>query len=417
MRVGLIADDITGATDLAAAVTDRGVSTVLVIGVPDGPPSADADAVVVALKTRTIAVGEARERVRAAAQWLLANGATRLYNKYCSTFDSTSVGNIGPIADELLAVLAAAGKPADWTVHCPSYPANARTVYQGHLFVGAMLLNESGMQNHPLTPMTDANLVRVLQPQTPKPVGLAPLGRQEVGAALATAVAGGAVHVIADAITDTDIDALAAACADRTLLAGGAPFGAAVAAASGGGRRTELQRIAVPAGPGAVLVGSASRATLEQVARFEQKQPVLRFTPAQAADERYVERLSAQAVAALGAAPVLVAVDSSPDAVAAAQAALGVQAAAELVERTLAQIAADLTAAGAGRLIVAGGETSGAVAQRLQLLQLAIGPTICPGVPWMISDRPRLAVAFKSGNFGGVDFFTDAFDILAGYSE
>ena len=416
MQVGIIADDLTGATDVAAAVAERGIATALVIGVPAEPVRQHADVVVVALKTRTMDVNLAREQVRATAAWLRASGATRLYDKYCSTFDSTAQGNIGPIADELLG-LAEKDTPGSWTVHCPSYPANARTVYQGHLFVGSTLLNESGMQNHPLTPMTDANLVRVLQAQTPRPVGLAAIGTGDVADRLARAVAAGAVHVIADALDDADIDALARACADRPVLAGGAPFGAAMAAqavasAVQAAAGAAAPPVDVPEGPGAIVVGSASRATLAQVQRFAQTHQVFSFTPTDIEEPGHLQRLTARATAALGDEPVMIAVDSTPAAVAAAQAALGVAAASQLVESCLARIAAELVQAGARRLVVAGGETSGAVAHRLGVRQVGIGPVICPGVPWTVSAEPELAVAFKSGNFGGVDFFTDAFAVL-----
>jgi uncharacterized protein YgbK (DUF1537 family) len=408
--LGAVADDVTGATDLAGALVARGVRTALVLGVPDGPLRADADAVVVALTTRTAPADRARDESCRSARWLRSQGAAVLYAKYCSTFDSTPAGNIGPVADALLDLV---GAPA--VVHCPAYPATGRTLYQGHLFVGRALLSETGMRHHPLTPMTDPDLVRVLGAQTDRPVGLLALaGDGGRARRLADLVADGAVHVLADAVTDADVDDLAAAAAGHPLLAGGAAFGAAAGAALTGPRAGPAAALDVPGGTAAVLVGSASEATRGQVASFARTGPVRRFTAEEAADPATVDALLAWAELRLDDGPVLLAVDADPAAVGRAQRVLGGAEAARGVERVLGELARRLHGLGVRRLVVAGGESSGAVAGALGITQVRVGPPICPGVPWTVSDDPELAVAFKSGNFGGPTFFTDAFAVLRG---
>lgn len=414
--LGCIADDITGATDLAGALVRRGIATTQIFGVPEGPPDSRADAVVIALKTRTAASAEAREEALRSARWLRSHGVRGLYFKYCSTFDSTAEGNIGPVADALLAELA-----SPLTVHCPAYPANGRTVYLGHLFVGRSLLSESGMANHPLTPMRDPDLVRVLGSQTPAPVDVLTLDVLAGGPGATTARLGelgrsGTAHVIADAVRDEDIEILASAVAARELplAAGGAPFGAAWAAAlTRTGGTGDAAPPVPPTGHSAVLVGSASAATLRQVESFARELPLLRLRAEDiAAGPGSVDAALEWAARHLAEGPVMVAADTRPEAVGAAQRTLGRERAAGAVEEAMGRLAVGLTERGVRRLVVAGGETSGAVAGALGVTRVRIGPEICTGVPWTFSERPDLALAFKSGNFGGDDFFRDAFDRL-----
>ncbi|OFE17330.1 hypothetical protein BA895_16180 [Humibacillus sp. DSM 29435] len=410
--MGCVADDITGATDLASALCDEGWRTVLVLGVPTPQTEAprDCDAIVVALKSRTQAAELAVADSLAAIDWLTAQGVSRFYVKYCSTFDSTAAGNIGPVTD---AVMEHTG--ATVVVHAPSYPRNGRTVYQGHLFVGRSLLSESGMERHPLTPMTDPNLVRVLQAQTPAPVLLLsfdvvtadPAGTL---ALLSDQTAGSRRHVIADAVTDGDLDRVATAGRNHVLMAGGAAFGAAWARALGaGGRPSPVSMAAFAGQPGVVLVGSASATTTRQVATFEADHRVRRVTvdelddPGQAALQ-----LAAWAQAELAHGPVIVTADTSAAGIQAARERFGHEAASERIERTLGHTARNLLERGVRRLVVAGGETSGAVAAALGIRSVGIGPSIATGVPWTVSDEPRVAIAFKSGNFGGDDFFAEA---------
>jgi uncharacterized protein YgbK (DUF1537 family) len=409
--LGAVADDITGASDLADALVRAGLVTVQVFGVPSADIRLpECDAVVVALKTRTCAPADAVQQSVTASTWLRGQGAQRTYFKYCSTFDSTPAGNIGPVAD---ALLAAHGTQAP-VVHGPAYPVNGRTLYRGHLFVGDVLLSESGMRDHPLTPMRDANLVRVLGLQTPDPVGLLPLPTVRLGiAAIAEHVLdlarAGVRHVLADAIDDDDLVATANATAGHLVAAGGAAFGASWGAVLAPARAATPARPATaPAGPAAVLVGSASTATAAQVAGVEPDWPVLRLDIGSLADPVAGAReVLAWASDHLGDRPVVITADTSTEGIRAARDRFGDGASAR-VEAILAGVAAGLIDLGVRRLVVAGGETSGAVAAALHLTHVTVGPQICPGVPWTLATDRDLAVAFKSGNFGGPTFFTDA---------
>lgn len=416
MLLGCIADDFTGATDLASTLVRMGMRTVQVIGVPDGPLP-EADAVVIALKSRTAPVADAVAWSLAACDALLAAGARQIMFKICSTFDSTPAGNIGPVADALMKRLGAA-----LAIACPAFPTNGRTVFQGHLFVGQALLNESGMENHPLTPMTDANLVRVLAAQTDGGVGLLPFVTVEQGApairrALSALRDQGRRYVIADAITDAHLMALGEAMENHPMLIGGS--GIAMGLPENFRKagllpaRDDAAMLPPATGHAAVLAGSCSRATLAQIGLAREHMPTLELdalgTPDAAA-------LAAQAIAWLdariGAGPVLVAGSSTPERVAALQQKLGRDAAGALVEHALSEVAAHLVARGVRRLLVAGGETSGAVVQRLGVRSLRIGEEIDPGVPWTWAegDGPPMHLALKSGNFGARDMFVKAFD-------
>lgn len=420
MLLGCIADDVTGASDLASTLVREGMRTVQVLGVPASdwtPP--EADAVVVALKSRTAPVAEAVRQSLEALEWLRGAGARQIFFKYCSTFDSTDAGNIGPVAEALLEALG-----GEQTVYCPAFPTNGRSIYQGHLFVGDRLLSESGMENHPLTPMTDADLVRFLGRQTTHPVGLVPYASVSQGAdAIRTALdelrAEGKRHAIVDALDDAHLRAIGKAVADLSLVTGGS--GVALGLPENFRRSGLLQAEvsdALPeiAGAAAVLSGSCSRATNAQVAHFSDKRPALRLDPlALARGEQSVESILDWARPKLGAEPILIYATAEPDAVAAVQSELGREAAGALVEDTLAGVAKGLVAAGLRRLVVAGGETSGAVVAALGIAALRIGPEIDPGVPWTATlGEPPLLLALKSGNFGTVDFFEKAFQKLPG---
>lgn len=417
MILGVIADDFTGATDVASMLVRAGMHTVQVLGVPEGGLP-QADAVVVALKTRTIAPADAVAQSLAALQALRAAGARQIYFKYCSTFDSTPQGNIGPVADALMAALG-----ADFTIACPAFPENGRTVFKGHLFVGDALLSDSGMRNHPLTPMTDANLVRVLQAQTAQKVGLLRHDALDGGAASAQQRIGqlrgdGVKIAIADAVSNDHLLTLAEACADLPLLTAGS--GVALGLPPAYARRGWFTPNALAAeldtlsGPAAVVSGSCSEATNAQVTRWlEAGRTGLQIDPLALHQGRQTPAgVLTHALEALPQGPVLVYATAAPENVRAVQQALGVQAAGELVEHALAHIAQGLVQAGVRRLVVAGGETSGAVVQALGVQQLRIGAAICPGVPWTQASLPAshepVQLALKSGNFGGVDFFTQA---------
>ncbi len=417
MILGVIADDFTGATDVASMLVRAGMRTVQVLGVPQGTLP-EADAVVVALKSRTIAPELAVQQSLAALAALRAAGARQIYFKYCSTFDSTPRGNIGPVIDALMAALG-----TDLTIACPAFPENGRTVFRGHLFVGDELLSDSGMRNHPLTPMTDANLVRVLQAQTQQRVGLlrhdtVAQGADAARARLQALRADGVGVAVADALDQDDLLTLGEACADLPLVTAGSgvALGLPPAYARRGWLRPDAQAAALPAADGAAAMvsGSCSQATNTQVARWQQAGGAsVQVDPLALHEGRTTaDALLANATAALAQGPVLIYATATPEHVGAVQQALGVQAAGELVEQTLAHVARGLVASGVRRLVVAGGETSGAVVQALAVQQLQIGPSICPGVPWtatrLADGDGALLLALKSGNFGGPDFFREA---------
>jgi len=413
--LGAIADDLTGATDLCNTLVREGMRTVQTVGVPAaGVAIPDVDAIVVALKSRTIPAHDAIAQSRDALAWLRAAGARQIFFKYCSTFDSTDAGNIGPVADALLDALG-----AGFTLACPAFPETGRAVFQGHLFVGDLLLSDSPMRDHPLTPMRDANLVRVLQRQTPHPVGLVPFATVEAGAAsiadrFAALAAAGVRHAIVDACSDAHLRAIGAAASGLPLITGGSGVARGLPDAYRrlGWLAAHTQASALPAitGHAAILAGSCSAATLRQIAHFSAHHPALRLTPqALAADPETIDRAIAWARERLAAGPVLIYASASPDEVAKAQADLGKAQAADHVEAAMARLATSLVAAGVRKLVVAGGETSGAVMGALGAVALRIGPQIDPGVPWTSTiGAPALALALKSGNFGGDDFFTKA---------
>ncbi len=419
MLLGVVADDLTGATDVALMLQRAGMQVVQVIGEPvsaDALP--EADAVVVSLKSRTSPPAEAVAQSLASARALRERGAKQILFKYCSTFDSTDAGNIGPVADALADEL---GAPS--AVFCPAFPANARSIYQGHLFVAGRLLSESSMRDHPLTPMRDPDLVRVLGRQTKRGVGLVPLsvieaGPEAIRAAIAREASQGRPFVVADAIVDQHLLSLGKALAGAPLVTGGSGIAMGLPAnfgiAPAEGRVAELA--AVPQGRRLVISGSCSEATRRQVAHAKAAgMPSLQLEPQSLADGTQDASGAVRWLAEQRAdSAALVYATAEPAAVRKAQAALGMARAGALVEEALAEIAAVAVKRGATRLIVAGGETSGAVVQALGARALAIGPEIDPGAPGTrVIDGPAIALALKSGNFGKDDFFTRAWSLIA----
>ena len=419
MLLGCIADDFTGATDMAGMLASRGMRTVQTIGVPRAALPGDPDAVVVALKSRNVPASEAVAMSLDALRWLQARGARQIYFKYCSTFDSTDEGNIGPVADALADALG-----TDFTIACPALPANRRTVYLGHLFVGDALLSDSPMRHHPLTPMTDASLVRVLARQTTRRVGLVPWtdvrrGPAAVAAAFAALRKDGVAYAVVDAIDDDDLDVIGEACADLPLVTGAS--GVALGLPANFRRRgilperSDAMLLPDVAGKPAVLAGSCSEMTRRQVASMARTHTAVELDPRAAASP---EALAQSALAAVehdlsAGRPFVVYSSAGPERIAQVQAELGTARAAGRVEAAFAALARALVARGVRRLIVAGGETSGAVVQALGVDALAIGPPIDPGVPWTTAlGDPRLALALKSGNFGAEDFFGKALAML-----
>ena len=420
MLLGCIADDFTGATDLANNLVRGGLRTVQTIGVPRAPVGDDVDAIVVALKSRTIPAADAVAQSLAALKWLQHSDFIQLYFKVCSTFDSTPAGNIGPVTEALMAALG-----CDFTIACPAFPEAGRTVFKGNLFVGDVLLNESGMRHHPLTPMTDANLVRVMQGQTRGKVGLIDYtavarGPDAIRERIAALKAAGVKVAIADAISNEDLLRLGLAVSDMAMVTAGSgvAIGLPQNFVASGALRAAASASTLPRmhGRRAIISGSCSQATNVQVAHF-----ISHGGAARALDPLQLAVGDAELTAALAwAKPLLTAgkipllySTAEPAAVQAMQARLGAGAAGALIEAAFATLATALVNAGVDQLVVAGGETAGAVVQALGVDALRIGPQIDPGVPWTMSvGNPRIALALKSGNFGSEDFFTKAFGVL-----
>jgi uncharacterized protein YgbK (DUF1537 family) len=416
--LGCIADDFTGGTDLANNLVKSGFRTVQTLGIPRGPKAAvGSDAVVVALKTRTCPPKQAvRESLRA-LEWLQTLGCKQFYFKYCSTFDSTPRGNIGPVIDALLAALS-----SNFTIACPAFPDNGRTVYRGHLFVHDVLLSESGMQNHPLTPMTDPNLVRFLSAQTSSQVGLIRFDRISQGPKAVVqeiqSLRQDKVRIaITDCLSNADLVVVGDAVKELTLVTGGSGLALGLAANFG---LSVAAPVSVPAFPGnrAILAGSCSKMTLRQI---EHTKPTCSHR------QISVKSLAEDSEAVIGEVvswaremlskpkPLLIYTSETVEALTKNQNELGIETSGSLCEDALAQIASSLVNNGVTQLIVAGGETSGAVVKKLAIGLLKIGPEIDPGVPWTLAIGPgkQLALALKSGNFGSEDFFTKAWEQLS----
>ncbi len=424
LLLGCIADDFTGATDLANNLVRTGMRVVQTIGVPSGPLSAEVDCVVIALKTRTIAPADAVAQSLQALRWLQGQGARQFYFKYCSTFDSWYQGdvrgNIGPVTEALMDAL-----DTDFTIATPAFPDNGRTVFKGHLFVSDALLSDSGMKDHPLTPMRDANLVRVMQAQCQSKVGLidhkaVAAGAAAVAQAIAQLKSQGVRIAIVDAVSNDDLTRMGPALRDLPLLTAGS--GVAIALPANFGLQADPRTSRLPAAQGrqAIVSGSCSQATLGQVQHAQdQGVPAWALDPAALMDDAGQQQAIDQALqfaARHSAKPVLVYSSATPDAVRAIQQRFGVEQAGHRVEQTLAAIARGLVQQGVRQLVVAGGETSGACVQALEIEQLQIGPQIDPGVLWCHARAPLspegLHITLKSGNFGGVDFFTRSFTLL-----
>lgn len=411
--LGCIADDFTGATDLAGLLARSGVKVNLRMGVPSEPPTDTAAFEVIALKCRTEPADEAVRECLRALEWLRAAGAERFFWKYCSTFDSTSEGNIGPVAEALMGKIG-----TEQTIYCPAFPENGRSIFMGNLFVGEQPLAESPMKDHPLTPMRDSNLMRLLEPQVTRPVGLANRLVVEKGAdalrgRMAELRAQGVVHVVVDAVSNDDLYVISEACRDMPFLTGGSAVAMALPELylRDGTLAADAEKMAVPElGPGAiVLSGSCSAMTRAQVAAYLKQADGYRLDPLELAKDGPAEALAWLEKQPVERAKILFAT-AEPSSVKAAQEKLGVTRAGRVVEDALAALAVKAREMGTRRFVVAGGETSGAVTKALGVTQLTIGAEIAPGVPWCFaqSDGHQIAITLKSGNFGAKDFFVDA---------
>ena len=422
LALGCIADDYTGASDLANTLTRCGLRTVQTIGVPaDQLALPDVDAVVVSLKSRSIEAGLAVARSRAADKWLRGRGAGHVLFKVCSTFDSTDAGNIGPVMDALRA-----DSGDTMVLVTPAFPETGRTVYQGNLFVGSVPLNESPLKDHPLNPMHDSNLVRVLAHQSQTKISLVDLaivarGPDAARARLAELAAKGFGAAIVDAVFERDLETTGQVALDHRLSVGASGFGLGLAralVASGRVKATASTAVsdAPVGGPAACLAGSCSQATLQQIAKAEAVMPVLHLDPEQiVAGKDEARRALAWAKERLKEGPVLIASSSTPDHVAALQARHGRDASGHAIEQAMADIAEGLVQLGVRRLVVAGGETSGAAVDRLGIPGFLVGAEIAAGVPVLRAvgaKNGEMLLALKSGNFGGPEFFADALELM-----
>jgi uncharacterized protein YgbK (DUF1537 family) len=426
LALGCIADDYTGASDLANTLTRCGLRTVQTIGVPSGDLALpEVDAVVVSLKSRSIEAGLAVSRSRSAEKWLRKRGAHHVLFKICSTFDSTDAGNIGPVMDALRADCGDA-----MVLVTPAFPETGRTVYQGNLFVGSVPLNESPLKDHPLNPMHDSNLVRVLARQSKTRVALVDLadiarGPDAVRTRLAGLSGKGFGAAIADAVFERDLETIGKVALDHRLSVGASGLGLGLARALvvSGRVKSSAPTATTDApvgGPAACLAGSCSQATLQQIASAEAVMPVLHLDPEQViAGKDEARRALGWARERLKQGPVLIASSSTPDLVAALQARHGRDAAGQAIEQAMADIAEGLVLSGVHRLVVAGGETSGAVVDRLAIPGFLVGAEIAAGVPVLravgvkVGDNSsEMLLALKSGNFGGPEFFSDALKLM-----
>ena len=421
LALGCIADDYTGASDLANTLTRAGLRTVQTIGVPaDDLALPEVDAVVVSLKSRSIEAGLAVTRSRAAEAWLRGRGAGHILFKICSTFDSTDAGNIGPVMDALRA-----DSKDNIVLVTPAFPETGRTVYQGNLFVGSVPLNESPLKDHPLNPMHDSNLVRVLARQSKTKVGLVDLatlsrGTEAVRAKLAELARAGIGAAIVDAVFDRDLEAIGQVALDHRLSVGASGIGLGLARALAAGKAksaaVNAATSAAIGGPAAGLAGSCSQATLRQIASAEKVMPVLHLDPERViAGKDEAQRALAWAKERLGTGPILIVSSSTPEEVAALQSRHGRDAAGHAIEQAMADLAEGLVRSGVHRLVVAGGETSGAVVDRLGIPGFLVGAEIAAGVPVLRAvgaGKDEMVLALKSGNFGGPEFFSDALALM-----
>lgn len=416
--LGAIADDFTGATDLANTLVSEGMRVVQIIGVP-GPDATygDADAVVVALKSRTAPVKDAIAESLDALKWLQAEGAEQILFKYCSTFDSTQQGNIGPVADALREAMG-----CEIALICPAFPKNGRTVYNGVLFVGEQPLAESPMKDHPLTPMRDSNLMRLMQAQSSGKVGLIPApvvqqGPDAIRTRFAALTAEGISYAVVDALNEDDLRVIGKAAADHKLITGGSGIALGLPDKFRARGQITLGQdtvLSATAGRTLILAGSCSAATRTQLAQAKSKWPHAKVDIDKVAAGRdVVAELMHWALAQPAGSPVIIYGSADPKEVAAIQNRYGVAASGKMMEDTIGALALRLADAGFHRLVVAGGETSGAVVSALEIKTLKIGPEIAPGVPWTqaMGSRP-ITLALKSGNFGQPSFFEDALRLL-----
>lgn len=414
LQLGIIADDFTGATDIASFMAQAGWKVIQLNGIPvEAVDMTGLDAIVISLKSRSCPASEAVALSRQAALWLNHHGCKRLYFKYCSTFDSTPEGNIGPVTDMLLQLM-----QSSLAVLCPALPVNGRTVTAGHLFVHGQPLNESGMENHPLTPMTDANLMRVMEKQASGACGLVPLscvhaGNVAIQAKITELQAEGKRYAVLDAMTEEDLLTLAAALPEGVLLTGGSGLAGALATLQPGNGLNDATELSATAGKALVLAGSCSSMTNQQVQYYRQLAPSRAVDVPRAVEDSsaYLEELVDWCQSQSGALAPMIYATRPVEEVKALQARFGVTVTGSAIENLLASLAVKLSQSGVNKIIVAGGETSSLLVQRLGVSGFTIGKSIAPGVPWVKDVNRPLWLALKSGNFGDERFFATAQEI------
>ncbi len=417
--LGCIADDFTGATDLANMLVRGGLTTVQLLGVPDDAQEVpSADAIVIALKSRTVKKAHAVEQSLICLNWLKIAGVRQIFFKYCSTFDSTDRGNIGPVTDALMDALG-----TDFTISCPAFPETGRTIFKGHLFVGDKLLSDTHMRHHPLTPMTDSNLVSVLQRQTRRKVGLVPYDEIDKGYRAITTQfkklkrAGKSIAIM-DAVNDDQLYTIGDSIAGFKLITGGSGIAIGLPAnyRKMGILQNESPTDPVPSvdGLSLVLSGSCSEITIQQVEEFAKTYKTLQLDPLVLAnDTSALKNIITQALNAVTNGPLLIYSSAPPESVKIVQDSLGRDEASKIIERAMAHIAIKLVESGVRRLVVAGGETSGAVVSALGVKGLRIGKQIDPGIPSTVTmGQTPIALTLKSGNFGSIDFFDKALQMM-----
>ncbi|MEZ8883843.1 3-oxo-tetronate kinase [Vibrio sp. 10N.222.54.F6] len=413
MLLGVIADDFTGATDIAGFLVENGMRTVQLNGIPTGEFDTSADAVVISLKSRSCPVDQAVTDSVTALKWLQSQGCQQFYFKYCSTFDSTAEGNIGPVTDALLAELG-----ESFTMVCPALPVNGRTVYNGHLFVFGELLSDSGMRNHPVTPMTDSSVVRMMDAQSEGVSGLVNFQTIEQGADAVTArfnelKAQGSRYAVVDAFNAEHLVTLGQAAKSLKLITGGSGLAAGIAKNWTGhlADQSDAKHAGSPVkAPTVVFSGSCSVMTNQQVAVYKQLAPHFAIdVKACLTNDQYANDVFDWVMTNnQGEFAPLVYATADAAALKAIQEEYGAQASSHAVEQFFSQLAIKLHQHGVKNFIVAGGETSGVVTQSLAVKGFHIGPQIAPGVPWVKSVEGELSLALKSGNFGDKNFFAKA---------
>lgn len=412
MIIGCIADDFTGASDAASFLVKGGMQTILFNGIPQEKERTEScQAIVIALKTRTQKTEDAVKETLKAAEWLKENGAKQLYIKYCSTFDSTPKGNIGPIMDALLEKY-----EVPTTILCPALPVNGRVVKDGNLYVNGIPLNQSSMKDHPLTPMWDSDVGKLMRDQSRYDcvkISCGEMNKPEEVQKKIRLFGAEKPHfyVIPDFETGKDARSIVQNFGKLPILSGSSGILTELAGQYKLEKSTTLKTDERTIGSGLLLAGSCSQATRSQIA-FVQKNGIkskrmdpLKLLAGEQTEQELWDFIQTNHT------DVLIYSSDTPESVRKVQQA-GREQIAELLERTMANLAKRALQAGYTRLVIAGGETSGAVTKALGYRSYMIGTSVAPGVPIMIPrENKNVRLVLKSGNFGQEDFLKRALDM------